>query len=137
MTGLPSVVSLTRLLFAGCEQRHPDVHLRDRRGLRVFVPFPHIAFCVAVLLACGPARAAAQTPEAFSAALVRFANALNGGYGDEGPQIQAALEAMSRALAEWDQSLRSLELRAATDLPAAAPASAAKIHVELGRAYVA
>jgi tetratricopeptide (TPR) repeat protein len=96
-----------------------------------------MAFCVAALLACGPVRAAAQTPEAFSAALVRFANSLNGSYGDEGPQIQAALEAMSRSLAEWDQSLRAIESRAATDLAAAPPASAAKIHVELGRAYVA
>jgi len=137
MTGPPSVVSLTRFLFAGCEQRHPDVHLRDAGELRVHVAFPHIAFCVAVLLACGPARAAAQTPEAFSAALVRFANSLNGGYGDEGPQIQAAFDAMSRSLADWDQSVRSLESRAASELPAAPPASAARIHLELGRAYVA
>src|SRR5262245_21433581 len=135
MTGPPSVVSLARFLFAGCEQRHPDVHLRDNGGLRVHVPIPHIAFCVAVLLAC-PARAAAQTPDAFSAALVRFANSLNGSYGDEGPQIHAALEAMTRSLAEWDQSLRAMESRAASELPAAQPASAAKIHVDLGRAYV-
>jgi tetratricopeptide (TPR) repeat protein len=136
MTGHPSVVSLARFLFAGCEQRHPDVHLWDNGGLRLHVAFPHIAFCV-VLLICAPALAAAQTPEAFSAALIRFANALNGGYGDEGPHIKAALDSMSRSLTEWDQSLRALESRAAGSPPAAAPGGAARIHVDLGIAYVA
>ncbi|HEX5109186.1 MAG TPA: tetratricopeptide repeat protein [Vicinamibacterales bacterium] len=110
--------------------------MRDDDGLRVRVAFPHVAFCLAAVLVCAPALAAAQTPEAFSAALIRFANALNGGYGDEGPQITSALDSMARSLADWDRSLRALESRAAAT-PSGAAAGGARVHIDLGLAYVA
>jgi tetratricopeptide (TPR) repeat protein len=83
------------------------------------------------------APASARTADTFTAALIRFAIAVGGSFGDEGPRVLAALDSLSLALSAWDQGLRALEaqVRSKSDVAPATPA--APLHVELGRQYAA
>lgn len=90
---------------------------------------------LAFLLLGSPAAAVAQTPDAFSSALIRFATAVGGSFGDEGSQVEAALESLSRAVAQWGQHLRSLEARAAE--PHASASTLLPLRLELGRQHMA
>jgi tetratricopeptide (TPR) repeat protein len=49
---------------------------------------------------------------------------------------RASLDAMTRALEQWDASLRSSEAVFAANLPGSAPAAAARMHVALGAAFL-
>lgn len=77
-------------------------------------------------LLLSPAPAAAQ-PTAFAAAFAEFAAAIEGTLGDEGPRVVSALDAMTRALDEWDRAIAAEEARAG--------AGGARTRVSLGRIY--
>jgi len=49
-----------------------------------------------------PSHAYAQAKDAFVQGLTQLINAVDGTIGDEGPALQAAVEAMSRGLADWE-----------------------------------
>ena len=49
-----------------------------------------------------PTYAHAQAKDAFVEGLTQLMNAVDGTFGDEGPALRAAVEAMSRGLAAWD-----------------------------------
>lgn len=93
-----------------------------------------IAIVVSALLSAPPPAAAQKTT--FVDGLVALTNALSGRYGDEGPQARAALDTMSQALAEWDQSLRDSEQVVAGRLPTASAAVALDIHTTMGAFYL-
>jgi tetratricopeptide (TPR) repeat protein len=86
---------------------------------------------VATTLLSTPRPAAAQK-STFVDGLVSLTTALSGRYGDEGPQARAALDTMSRALKEWDDSLRDSEQTVAARLPTATPSKALSMHTEMG-----
>jgi len=77
-----------------------------------------------------PQAAGAQASPPFVSALTQFAVALGGSYGDEGPQAMAALDAMARALPEWDRELGALETRAR------GATADGQAHADLARAYL-
>jgi tetratricopeptide (TPR) repeat protein len=90
------------------------------------------------LVGAGAAALVAQSPEpkaAFVQAVGQFSLALDGAYGDEGAGVKAGLEAMSRALDQWDGLLRKYEAAMAADLPAAEPALATRMHLALAGLY--
>ena len=92
---------------------------------------------LAILL--GGAALAGQSPEpkaAFLQAVGQFSLALDGAYGDEGARLRTSLDAMSRALDEWDGMLRKYEAAMAADLRTAEPALATKMHLALGGLYL-
>ena len=74
------------------------------------------AFAVALLLL--PSAAAAQK-DAFIDAIIDFHSALSGTYGDEGAQVEAALDRMAVALEAWNTRSRTAEaaLRSRPDAP--------------------
>lgn len=86
-----------------------------------------------LLTAPFPAFAQKQT---FVEGLVELTTSLAGTYGDEGPRAHAALDTMSRALAEWDLSLRENEGTVASRLPAAPPQNALEMHATMGALYL-
>jgi tetratricopeptide (TPR) repeat protein len=92
-----------------------------------------IAAIAGLLTAGAPLTASAQSQAKFTDALVRLATAAGGSFGDEGPQLAAAIEAMALAVGEQDEQLRSL----GAQLAGAAHPAAAQIRVELGRQYMA
>jgi tetratricopeptide (TPR) repeat protein len=97
---------------------------------RVGPPSPRTsAVLFAVVLALTPAVAVAQNAQRFQAALTQFAVALGGSYGDEGPQVMAALDAMNRILPDWNAEIAAIETRAQ------ATPTDATVHAELARAY--
>jgi tetratricopeptide (TPR) repeat protein len=81
----------------------------------------------------------AQSPEpktAFVQAVGQFSLALDGAFGDEGARMRSSLDAMARALSEWDDVLRRSEAAMSADLRTAAPALAFKMHLALGGLYL-
>src|SRR5688572_7962485 len=84
------------------------------------------AVTVAAFLAGFPAQAAAQKA-AFLDAFVTFHSRLIGTFGDEGPQIAAAVDEMAAGLAEWDRQAGVAEASAS------APGDRAVINLDRGR----
>jgi len=72
----------------------------------------------------------------FLNALGRFSLALDGTYGDEGPRLSSALDAMAAALSQWDASIQSRERAMVADVASASPALAARMHLALGGLYL-
>src|SRR6476619_1437865 len=64
---------------------------------------------VALALVLGASAAAFAQKAAFVDAFVAFHSALFGTYGDEGPEVTAALERMSASLDVWEQARRQVE----------------------------
>lgn len=93
-----------------------------------------VAIVTAALLAV-PFPAFAQK-EKFVQGLVALTEALSGTYGDEGTRIRSALDAMARALTEWDTSIRDGEQVLASKLPTASPQNALEMHTTLGAWYL-
>jgi predicted Zn-dependent protease len=94
--------------------------------------------CVAIVataLLSAPLPASAQK-ETFVEGLVALTTALSGTYGDEGAHARAALDTMSRALTEWDRSLRENEETLASRLPRAPAPNAFEMHVAMGGLYL-
>ena len=83
-----------------------------------------------------PSHASAQAKDAFVEGLTQLINAVDGTFGDEGPALQAAVEAMARGLAEWDARVAQVEAGFRTDVAAAAPAAAARMRATLGTVYL-
>jgi tetratricopeptide (TPR) repeat protein len=80
-----------------------------------------------------------QSPDpraAFVQAVGQFSLALDGAYGDEGARVRSSLDAMSRALGEWDAMLRKYEAAMAADIRTAEPGLALKMHLALGGLYL-
>jgi tetratricopeptide (TPR) repeat protein len=65
-----------------------------------------------------PSTASAQK-DGFANALLAFRTVLAGPYGDEGPQIEAALARMASSLAEWDREVAAAEVELRRGLSAA------------------
>jgi tetratricopeptide (TPR) repeat protein len=83
-----------------------------------------------------PSHAHAQAKDAFVAGLTQFINAVDGTFGDEGPALNAAVEAMSRGLAEWDARIDGVESGFRADVTKAAPPAAARMRATLGVVYL-
>jgi len=81
-----------------------------------------------------PGDAAAQSDRVFRA-LASLNVALEGAYGDEGPEVVRQLDELSQALADWDRSIREAELRLRPQIGASAP-DAAAAHEALGSLYL-
>jgi tetratricopeptide (TPR) repeat protein len=97
-------------------------------------PSPRAA-TVAIALLAAPSTASAQK-DTFVEGVVSFTTAVAGTYGDEGIQVRSALDTMSRALTEWDRSLRENEETVASRLPAASPQNALEMHTTMGALYL-
>jgi len=67
------------------------------------------AVAVSLALLLGASTVASAQKAAFVDAFVAFHSALFGTYGDEGPDVTAALERMSASLDLWEQSRRETE----------------------------
>jgi tetratricopeptide (TPR) repeat protein len=68
--------------------------------------------------------------------LTQLINAVDGTFGDEGPALQAAVEAMARGLAAWDARVAGVESGFRADVSAAPPAGAAVMRGALGTVYL-
>ena len=90
---------------------------------------------VATALLFAPLPASAQK-ETFVEGLVALTTALSGTYGDEGAHARAALDTMSRALTEWDRSLRENEETVASRLATAPSQNALEMHATMGALYL-
>jgi tetratricopeptide (TPR) repeat protein len=98
------------------------------------MPRGRVAFLLAFLVFC-PVRSQAQVKDSFVQAVVEFANAANGDIGD-GAALAAAIDAMTKGLAEWDSALARMESGLASDIGSAPPAIAARMRTALGVAYL-
>src|SRR5215204_472728 len=90
-------------------------------------------------LIVGAATLTGQSPEpkaAFLQAVGQFSLALDGAYGDEGIRVRSSLDAMSRALSEWDAMLRKYEAAMTADIRTAEPGLALKMHLAIGGLYL-
>lgn len=90
-------------------------------------------------LLLGAAALAGQSPEpktAFVQAVGQFSLALDGAYGDEGARVRASLDAMGRALDQWDALVRKYEAAMAADIRTADRGLALKMHLALGGLYL-
>jgi tetratricopeptide (TPR) repeat protein len=74
--------------------------------------------------------------EPFVRAVAGLRVAMQGAYGDEGPDLARRLDEVSAALAEWDRSIRQQEASLRPRLDAAAPGVAADLRSELGLLYL-
>jgi tetratricopeptide (TPR) repeat protein len=83
-----------------------------------------------------PSHAYAQAKDAFVEGLTQLINAVDGTFGDEGPALQAAVEAMSRGLAEWDERITRVESGFRADVAKVAPPAAARMRATLGTVYL-
>ena len=88
-----------------------------------------------MMLLAAPSAAVAQRDPFFSA-LVQFHRSSAGLYGDEGPQLTAHLEAMSTALARWDDEIRNAERELRSQLTAADVQTQLQIHTLLASLYI-
>jgi tetratricopeptide (TPR) repeat protein len=90
-------------------------------------------FALAILW---PSLAHAQAKDAFVEGLTQLINAVDGTFGDEGPALTAAVEAMTRGLAEWDARVSGVEAGFRADVAAAQPPAAAVMRGALGTVYL-
>jgi tetratricopeptide (TPR) repeat protein len=72
----------------------------------------------------------------FTEALGRFALALGGAYGDEGPVVASTLDQLDIAVRQWDAQIRGYEAGMAADIGSAPAALAVRMHVALGSVYL-
>jgi tetratricopeptide (TPR) repeat protein len=78
----------------------------------------------------------AQAKDAFVEGLTQLINAIDGTFGDEGPALTAAIEAMTRGLAEWDARIARVESGFSADVATAPPPTAARMRATLGAVYL-
>jgi tetratricopeptide (TPR) repeat protein len=99
---------------------------------------PRTHFLRLVVIAClvGPSIAYAQAKDAFVEALTQLINAVDGTFGDEGPALTAAVDAMARGLADWDARVAQVESGFRSDVASAVPAVAARMRATLGSVYL-
>lgn len=105
-----------------------------------FTLFRRAGVFVCALVAIGSAlrlEAQASDPRGdFLNALGQFSLALDGTYGDEGPRLSSALDAMSAAVTRWDAFIQSRERAMVADVAGASPALAARMHLAVGGLYL-
>ena len=82
-----------------------------------------------------PSAATAQR-DPFFTALLNFYRTLAGVYGDEGPQLSQHLDAMSAALAGWDEEIRDWERQVRPRLKEGDPQVALQVHTFLASMYL-
>jgi tetratricopeptide (TPR) repeat protein len=83
-----------------------------------------------------PSLAHAQAKDAFVEGLTRLINVMDGTFGDEGPALSAAVDAMARGLAEWDERVARVESGFRADVVTAPPQAAARMRATLGTVYL-
>ena len=91
---------------------------------------------VSAVLLLWPSPASAQAKDAFVEGLTQLINAVDGTFGDEGAVLQAAVEAMTRGLAEWDERITRVESGFRADVAKAPPPAAARMRATLGTVYL-
>jgi tetratricopeptide (TPR) repeat protein len=99
----------------------------------------HFPVCIATAIVALSTAPTGQAPEpkiVFVQALGQFSLALDGAFGDEGARIRENLDAMDRALAQWNTVVRTYETAMATDIRTAEPALATRMHIALAGVYV-
>ena len=94
-----------------------------------------ILFLTATVL-IWPSVSHAQASDAFVEGLTQLISASDGTYGDEGPTLVAAIDAMASGLAEWDARIATVEARLGAELKTAPPPVAARMRTALGTAYL-
>jgi tetratricopeptide (TPR) repeat protein len=72
----------------------------------------------------------------FVRAVAGLRTAMQGAYGDEGPEVVRRIDDVARALAEWDRSIRQQEATLRPRLDAAVPDAGADLRSELGLLYL-
>jgi tetratricopeptide (TPR) repeat protein len=93
----------------------------------------HVLLTVTLILAPAVSRAQGSVP--FAQALAAFANAADGAFGDEGPRVIAAVDAMSSGLTQWNASVRRAEAGLAGEIATAPPPAAAQMLATIGVIY--
>jgi tetratricopeptide (TPR) repeat protein len=83
-----------------------------------------------------PNSARAQAKDAFVNGLTQLINVADGTFGDEGPALASAIDAMSRGLAEWDARIAGVESGFRRDVAGVAPPAAARMLATLGTVYL-
>jgi tetratricopeptide (TPR) repeat protein len=99
----------------------------------------HLSVYLATALVAMSTALTGQAPEpkgVFVQALGQFSVAVDGAFGDEGARIRASLDAMDRALTQWNTVVRSYETAMAADMRTAEPALAMRMHIALAGVYV-
>lgn len=71
----------------------------------------------------------------FREGLLDFSAAVEGAFGDEGAQVEQALDGMTRALEEWDRAIRELEAQASADVIAGLRPRSFELRLSLARMY--
>src|SRR4051812_45959456 len=105
------------------------------RGGSPCMRVPLIAAFVAVAVGVAPATVFAQQDQFFDALLPLY-RAAAGTYGDEGPRLSTAVNALAAALAQDDAALREVESTLRAQLPAATPQAALQAHTLLASMYL-
>lgn len=120
------------------DRSKPDGTSRVRTsGYPLFSANPALPACAALILLLAAGTARAQAPETFTDALVTFTSAAASPFGDAGPVIVAAIDAMDRALRAWDHDIRLLETRAGEAASSGQPDEATRRFTDLARASMA
>jgi tetratricopeptide (TPR) repeat protein len=101
---------------------------RCSRMIRIYILVAALTFW--------PSLAHAQAKDAFVEGLTRLINAMDGTFGDEGPALSAAVDAMARGLAEWDERVARVESGFRADVATATPQAAARMRATLGTVYL-
>jgi tetratricopeptide (TPR) repeat protein len=92
--------------------------------------------CCTALVSIWPSSVCAQVRDAFVQGVADFVNAANGLKGDEGPALNAAVDAMAAGLAQWDGAVAKVEAGLASAIGAAPPSVAARMRATLGAVYM-
>src|SRR3954469_14893824 len=103
----------------------------SRRRVRVL----RVAVFAALALGVAPATGFAQKDQFFDALLPLY-RAAAGTYGDEGPRLTTAVNAVAAALAREDATLREAETTVQAQLPGATPQVALQAHTLLASMYL-
>src|SRR4051812_8230277 len=94
-----------------------------------------VAVLVAVALGVAPATGLAQTDPVFDSLLPLY-RAATGAYGDEGPRLTTAVNALAAAVARDDAALREAESTLEAQLRGATPEAALQAHTLLASMYL-
>lgn len=94
-------------------------------------------YALVALMPSSRVAAQASDPRSdFLSALGQFSLALDGAYGDEGPRLSIALDAMAAALSRWDALIQDRERAMMADVGRADPKLAARMHLAIGGLYL-
>lgn len=100
----------------------------------VLIRSTFLASCGCAALVAFPGIAAAQQ-RVFADGVVELATTLEGTFGDEGARIGPALDRLSNALAEWDQTIRAFEDRVALASTTTSTREVGDLRMRLARMY--